>query len=251
MSGGRRSVVSPNGSTVTLNVDSKRDRGPADRRGRAPCALRAGTELDLYLGGDPRQQWHHQFLHVTSTRMAILPHGAGYVDFLRRLGTWQLDRIDDSTAMRQRPARRPARWNCRVRPTSSSSTPPVFCSWWRIYIQCPGNSTATVDLAVAGNQTSLRPTRPTRISCSREAATRRQMPAPEYSSNLTGLRRHDFSGDYQRSGRQRCPAIYSNGGTFTPARALSLSNGAGAQTLGGTVASTFTNLRNQQGCRRM
>jgi len=235
------SVVIPNGSTVTLNVDSNAIAGLQIDAG-GTLRVTAGTNFDLYLGGDLVNNGTINFFTSTSTN-AIYLTGAGLTSTFSGAGTWQLDRIDLNGN-----APKTCTSPCKVELSGSPNlqffnATPFSALGGGYTFNALGNSTATVDLALAGNQTiaTTNATYPNLVLSGSGNKT-------PNAGTLNILGNLTVSAGTTFRGTTSDPAVnlagdFSNGGTFNSGTGTFTFNGAGAQTLGGTVASTFTNLR--------
>ena len=149
------SVIIPNGSTVTLNVDTNTLAGLQIDSGGTITIL-AGSTRDIYLGGNlvnvSLVNNGTINLSLSTSANVIYLEGANVTATFSGSGTWLLDRIDLNGT-----GPRPCTGTCKVElsgspnlqfynatPFSGNSATDTF--------NAVGNSTATVTLAFAGNQ---------------------------------------------------------------------------------------------------
>lgn len=144
------SVIIPNGSTVTLNVNTNTLASLQIDSG-GTLTIGAGAAFDVYLGGNLVNNGTINFT-VSASNNAIYLAGANVTSTFSGSGTWLLDRIDLNGA-----GGSACTGTCKVELSGSpnlqfnNATPLAGQSATNTF-NALGNSTATVTLALAGNQ---------------------------------------------------------------------------------------------------
>ncbi len=234
---GGDSVIVPNGSTVTLDVDTNALASlQIDSGGTLTVA--AGANFDIYLGGNLVNNGTINFI-VSGSTNAIYLAGAGVTSTFSGSGSWQLDRIDLNGNVIA------CTGTCKVELSGSPNlqffnATPFSGQSATNTVNALGNSTATVTLALAGNQTIS--TTGVKYPNLVLAGSGNKTPSAGTLNILGSL---TVSAGTTYPGNTNNPAVFlagnfTNSGTFTSGTGVFTFNGSASQAL--TGATTFTNM---------
>jgi len=232
------SVVVPNGSSVTLNVDTNTLASiQVDTGGTITLSGTAG--FDVYLGGNLVNNGTLNFASSSGTNTIYLA-GANVTSTLSGSGTWLLDNLDLNGNSPKN-----CTGACKVElsgsPNLQFSSATLFSALSATYtFNALGNSTATLTFSRAGTQTIA--TANVKYPNLVLAGSNTKTPS---SGTLNILGDMTVSSGTTYAGSTNNPAVnlagdFSNSGTFTSGSGVFTFNGITSQALAG--ATTFTNM---------
>ena len=229
------------GTTVTLNVNTN---VLASLTVNGTLITLAGSSADLYIGGNIVNNGTINMQLSTSTNSIYLA-GANITSTFSGTGTWLLDNLDMNGT-----GANPCTGNCTVELSGSPNLQFINATLFSAAsatdtFNAQGNSTATVTLNRAGNQTvaAIGVTYPNLVLSG--SGTKTLGTANNQIINVLGSLTVDtgVTASTNRTGMTVAVAgNFVNNGTYTSTNITNVFNGAVAQTIGGSSTTTFNNL---------